>query len=333
MIVTERGSRAQVTIVRRDESPTSYDRESKVTDVGDWNMDPITAAAAAGGVYLVSKETVGRILGPTLDLYGEELRALNERYLERRQRNVGRIFAKAQQKLGDRINEEGSVHPKVLKEILDDGSYTEDELAADYFGGVLASSRSGIDRDDRGAAFAKMVSRLSTYQLRLHFLCYRFFKEIFDATPFQVANPDDRTDMRIYIPLEVYRRAMDHTKQEDVSSILSHAVFGLVRESLIEQHTRFGSRDYLMEEWKHAPGGGILLSASALGIELFHWAHSLGHIPVHRFLDPRVMFESDIEISSIEGVFSTTQFFHIEHDGRPKGAHCTFPSTWNDSNI
>jgi hypothetical protein len=41
--------------------------------------------------------------------------------------------------------------PKVIKAILDDGSFCDDELTASYFGGVLASSKTEVGCDDRGA--------------------------------------------------------------------------------------------------------------------------------------------------------------------------------------
>jgi hypothetical protein len=68
-----------------------------------------------------------------------------------------------------------------LKEILENGAWCEEELQVEYFGGVLASSRTGISRDDRGAYFTSLISRLSTYQLRSHYIFYHLFKKIFDG--------------------------------------------------------------------------------------------------------------------------------------------------------
>jgi hypothetical protein len=258
-------------------------------------MDPVGTVIAAGA-YAASK-----VLGPTYDHYGKELKEL----IARRQTNVGRIFLKAEKMLGDRINEDGAVHPKVLKEILDDGSYAEDELAADYFGGVLASSRTGVARDDRGASFAKMVGRLSVYQLRCHYIIYRAIKEQFDGREFTPSLPRHRKNMAIYISFPPLINAMELGGDEPFNPILSHVLFGMSRESLIEDTSQYGTEASLKEEWPDAPNAGALFTPSALGIELFMWAHGLGHVEISDYLNPDVSFESDIELPAITGVLPT----------------------------
>jgi hypothetical protein len=53
----------------------------------------------------------------------------------------------------------GRVPPKVLRDVLYHGYVREDELSAQYFGGVLASSLSGINRDDRGSSLIQFSTR------------------------------------------------------------------------------------------------------------------------------------------------------------------------------
>ena len=135
-------------------------------------MDPSTGTGLAVlGAAIGSKELVIKLLGPTADYIGTGLQA----WTERRVNNVGRIFDIAVQRLGDKLNTEGRVHPKVLKEILSEGSFCDDQLAAEYFGGLLASSRTGISRDDRGAYFVSLVANLSTYQVRAHYFFLQCF--------------------------------------------------------------------------------------------------------------------------------------------------------------
>lgn len=108
--------------------------------------DPITAVGAGAIAAYLGKDGLAKLLGPTADYLGGELQA----YTQRRMENVGRIFSRAESKLGDKLERPGQVPPKVLKTIINDGSYADDELAVEYFGGVLASSRTEIGRDDRG---------------------------------------------------------------------------------------------------------------------------------------------------------------------------------------
>ena len=139
-------------------------------------VDPGTGLTVLGGA-LGSKDLVLRVLGPTAEYLGAGLADWTKRSVE----NTGRIFQKAVEKLGTRINEPGGVPPKVLKGILENAPFCDDELAAEYFGGVLAASRSGIERDDRGAAFLALVDRLSAYQLRSHFLFYEMIRVLYEG--------------------------------------------------------------------------------------------------------------------------------------------------------
>lgn len=251
--------------------------------------DSIIKTVAA---YKVGKGTVGRLLGPTIDLYAEELKQLNERILSRRRENVDRVLEKAAGKLGDRINDPGSVHPKVFKEVFDDGSYAEDELVADYYGGVLASSRSGISRDDRGAAFAKLVSRLSVYQLRTHFLCYRSLKAgigrgIMDSINVPL-NTEFRRSTSVCIPLDDYLVGMDFSPGENID-VVDHALSGLEFEGLIDplNYIKTG-----LEE-------SLVIAPTNRGVELFLWAHGSGHLSVADFMSSSTEIEWDDYMPSI----------------------------------
>jgi hypothetical protein len=268
-------------------------------------VDPITAIAVASGAVGASavaatKDVVVKILGPTADYLGDELL----QWTQQRHRNVGRIVQNAEEKLGDKINEDGKVPPKVLKEILDDGSFAEDDLAVEYFGGVLASSRSGIARDDRGAAFAKLVAQLTSYQLRGHYCFYTFLKSIHNGSQRSVLESSVRRDLRIFIPFDAYYSAMDFVPEEDWTQILPHTMFGLGELGLIDGTWRFGNAEDIRRDWHRATSGGIIVGPSPLGTELFLWAHGLGNTPVFRFLDKETVLESDIAIAIDPGITS-----------------------------
>ena len=102
-------------------------------------IDPGTGltilGSAIGGAKVVEK-----ILGPTSEYIGEQIKE----WTVKKVTNTANIFKNAEKKLGDKINENGKVPPKILKSILEDGAWCEEELQVEYFGGVLASSRTGI---------------------------------------------------------------------------------------------------------------------------------------------------------------------------------------------
>ena len=253
-------------------------------------MDIVTAAVAAGG-YLGLKDLVPRILGPTADYIGGELKS----YTEKGTNNLRRIFANAGEKLGKNLETDGEVPAKVLKNILNEGYYCEDKLTGDYFGGVLASSRSGISRDDRGAVFAALIGRLSSYQIRSHHILYMTAKLVHDGKDVNVMDRGKREkSLKTYISFDEFAPAMDIEKtEEDPNVIIGHVFNGLSREGLIEDSFSYGSGDFLKKY--HGVGvlqPGIVYTPSALGIELHLWAYGKGQKSLSTFLNTNTLFSA-----------------------------------------
>lgn len=235
-------------------------------------VEPVTTVGMGAIAAYLGKDGLQKLLGPTADYMGQGLRDFAQKRIE----NIGRIFSKATNKLGDRIETQGEVPPRVLKAILDEGSFCDDELASEYFGGVLASSRTENGRDDRGARTAKVIESLSTYQLRSHYLIYSTIKNIFASRGLSF-NMNDRPKMKMFMPFSGYIPAMDFNTSEEpqISQIISHAFFGLHSENLIENAWRFGQKEHLVDIFSEASEGGIICQPSALGAELF--LNAFGH--------------------------------------------------------
>jgi hypothetical protein len=241
-------------------------------------MEPGTGLAilgsALGGAKLLEK-----MLGPTAEYIGGGIR----NWTERRVSNVSTIFTKAKEKLGDRIDEPGGIPPRVLKGVLDEGSFCDDPLTAEYFGGVLASSRSQVTRDDRGASWSALVARLSVYQVRSHFLVYRAIYDRFTGQNFQF-NMDDRGSLSVLLPFSSYYRSMEFNTDEMnlIVTLVNHSFFGLSKEDLIESFI-YGNGQALKKamggDLNPPENGGIWVTPSALGVELFLWAHGQGNQP------------------------------------------------------
>jgi hypothetical protein len=254
------------------------------------------------GTALGSKNVVERILGPTADYLGGQMLAWTERSV----RNVGRVFESARRKLGDKLEAPGAVPPRVLKGVLQEGPFCDDELAAEYFGGVLASSRSQIGRDDRGATFTALVGRLSTYQIRTHFLFYSLIRILYGGSSENIAMPEGRNRLQTFVPITGYFTAMEFRKGEDAWGILSHVMFGLSREALIEDNFLFGGPEALRSRFAGAGLPGILFLPSGLGVELFLWAHGRGDLRVPDILNPAVQLTPNAQVEIPSGVRSTS---------------------------
>jgi hypothetical protein len=255
-------------------------------------VDPGTGLTVLG-TALGSKDLVVKILGPTAEYLGAGM----GNWTEHGVRNLGRVFEKATKKLGDQIDRPGAVPPKVLKRILEDAPFCDDELGAEYFGGVLASSRSDVGRDDRGAAFSALVGRLSTYQIRSHFFLYKMVRGLYEGLTENLGMVEGRQRLKTFVPMSSYSVAMEFDNKENLVTILNHVMFGLSRESLIVGEFLFGKPEHLKSRYDGVDVPGILFSPSALGVELFLWAHGRGNLNVHQFLNPTILFNSDVEIT------------------------------------
>lgn len=238
--------------------------------------EPITTVGIGALAAYLGKDGLQKLLGPTADYLGQTLKEIAEKRVE----NIGKIFKNAEEKLGDRIDEPGDVPPRVLKTILDEGSYCDDLVAVEYFGGVLASSRSGQSRDDRGARIAKSVDALSVYQIRSHYLIYSTVRHLFKGTGLSL-NHHDRPKMQIHFSINSYVTAMgmDQSEADQLSEIVQHVFFGLHADGLIEGMWQMGPKESLASTFPSVPDAGIICQPSALGAELFLWAFGYSNKP------------------------------------------------------
>lgn len=243
-------------------------------------MEPVTGLAILGGA-VGSTKVIEKLLGPTADYIGGEVRDYTEKGLN----NLRRVFSHAESNLGEKIEEPGQVPPKVLKGILEEGYFAEDQLSAQYFGGVLASSRTGILRDDRGTSFVQLVGRLSTYQVRSHFLFYTLLKHLCSGRPENLGMLEECQKFKILVPSQLYIVAMDFQTDEDPKVLITHTMNGLVREALIDEDWTTGSAEHINQCTKlKVDVSGVVFCPSAVGLELYLWAHGVSSVAINDFL-------------------------------------------------
>lgn len=257
-------------------------------------IDPGTGltllGSAIGGAKVIEK-----ILGPTSDYIGDQLKEWTQKKVE----NTSKIFQNAERKLGDRIDSEGSVPPKVLKGILEEGAWCEDELQIEYFGGVLASARSGLPRDDRGAYFTSLISRLTSYQIRTHYLFYKTLKLHYNNKMINVAHIDDRQAINILMPYSTYQSGMDFTDEElnSSSELVAHSLWGLCKEDLISNTFCYGQLNYIQSKFPTAKEGGIIFSPTVLGVQLSLWAYGQGQSSHNSFFKSETVLVDSLQIA------------------------------------
>lgn len=131
-------------------------------------MSDLSNIVISVGGAIVSKDLVSKLLGPTASYLGDGLLGATKKMSE----NLTRIVKIAVEKTGPRIDDPGATNARVFKNVFDEGRVIDDIFAAEYFGGILASSRSEDGSDDSGLPLLSLIKSLSTIQLRLHFTLY-----------------------------------------------------------------------------------------------------------------------------------------------------------------
>lgn len=251
-------------------------------------VDPETAILVSN----ILKPLAKKLFGPTADYLGDGLKKLTEKRLK----NINLIVKNATDKSGSNLDEDGLIPPKVLKGIIGDGSYSENFIEVEYLGGVLASSRSNMNRDDRGNTFISVINSLSSYDLRAHYIFYHAFKNVYNDSGIVLASGAVRKVSECIIPQDVFFVAMDYTDDEDQDLINTSIMTNLARTGLINDNYKHGRLNLDQSIIPNVPSHGMLFSATLFGIELFMRVYNKINVQVSKFLDDEVSFDIDSQI-------------------------------------
>jgi hypothetical protein len=264
--------------------------------------EPITTVGLGALAAYLGKDGIQKLLGPTADYLGQGLRDFTQKRIE----TIGKIFTVAEERLGSKIDTPGEVPPKVLKAVVDEGSFSNSDLSVEYLGGILASSRTEQGRDDRGARIAKIVDSLSNYQLRCHYLVYSTIRILFAGKGLSM-RLDDRPKLQIFMPYPGFFAAMDFSQAEmaQIASLLSHIFFGLHGDNLLEGTWRYGDKENIAKVFAAAQEGGIVCQPSALGTEIFLWAFGQADKDLDYILSPEFNPTVSSLSSGIHGACAT----------------------------
>ncbi|QFG08096.1 hypothetical protein SEA_PCORAL7_35 [Gordonia phage PCoral7] len=255
------------------------------------DVDPVSAsiaavAGAAGKALSSSDEDSGgesegtkwlaRILGPAADELAEGLR----RWTSYRVGNTRRIADAASRKVGERA---GKLPERVLYQVLDDGSLVDDELGAEYFGGLLAASVTPEGRDDRAVAWTKLLTQMSSIEIRAHYLLYQQWWILLAD---ERSGPVDLSPLgdsaTLYVDTSELCARLGEVTGDDGDgpdmTLITHAISALARHELIASMSYgWGSRESFGEQsWKAVDlpfDHGVSVVPSLAGIELWGYAH------------------------------------------------------------
>ncbi len=188
---------------------------------------------------------------------------------------------------------------RIGMKLLSDGSFSDDQYVIEYLGGILASSRSAQDRDDRGIVWSSLVSTMSSYAVMVHYIVYH---EITRLLRHSTVNPKIEKDLwergQVWMPWDLLCEALDFTDDEDSDGALSHSLIQLSRNGLVQVGWASGEPAGVRQFYPNLPverlerhGVLLALAPAIAGLELYLWAHGLGKEPVDLSFRTEFAFE------------------------------------------
>lgn len=111
-----------------------------------------------------------KVLGATLDNIGNDVANL---YAQGRDK----IIEKASKKIKN-LDDGQQVNLRIARDVFYNGSFSDDEICAEYFGGILASSRSEDGTDDSKMFYLDTIKSLSSIELKIHYIIYYTFHKM-----------------------------------------------------------------------------------------------------------------------------------------------------------
>lgn len=269
------------------------DREKK-----DAMPDPLTAATIAKAIAIVNQEEQGaeaqaaatglamRMFGPFADEIGEALR----RWANYRFRNVGRVIAKTVEKSS--ALDRGIVNPRVARILLEEGSYCDDELMAEYLGGVLAASRTPSGRDDRAVTWSGLITSMSSLQVRAHFLIYReWAARLHGTTDLNLGTDPGQISATTDFEFWEFASALVSDSDVRATEAVLHSVLGLIRIGLLGDTYAIGDREGLSVLDPEPRFAEVLRARpTPVGLEMYGWAQGLPGLTSQAFLSKAEVF-------------------------------------------
>lgn len=194
-------------------------------DLGTAGDFGLTGAGALGLIWVV---------GPSIKALGKNL----GQWTDYQTANLLRLSGKVRERIGDAAPDDGdSIHPRIVKEVLESASWIDDDLHQEYLAGLLVSSRSPGGRDDSGAYLTRLVAGLSAAQIRIHYAMYSAYlntRDVTDTGPPRFTHVEELTQMVVMATTEsMILVASGGAAERSKGAALYGATSGLQREGLI----------------------------------------------------------------------------------------------------
>jgi hypothetical protein len=123
------------------------------------SINTLTKGAVDGAAAFL-----GRICLPAAEEFGLLLR---DKISHWRARNVVKLAAMAEEKLGPQASGERHAHPRLMFQALENGSWADTQEVQEMWAGLIASSCTEDGKDESNLMFINLLSQLTTSQVKI----------------------------------------------------------------------------------------------------------------------------------------------------------------------
>jgi hypothetical protein len=197
------------------------------------------------------------LLGPALDEIGGDLQAL---YKVGREKIVSAAIRKTNTEDGYRAN------LRVARDVFWNGSFTDESICAEYFGGILASSRSVDGKDDRGIYYTDIIKSLSSQQLLFHYVIYFSLNKLWLEMPAE----KERPNVGMGTELQNCTVWFATRELEALGVDVEKDLIALANKGLIDGN--YEAKSHKLEDGRELPY--TKMKPSTLGVQLYAVAHN-----------------------------------------------------------
>ena len=208
-------------------------------------------------VALPGEWVLKKVFGPTLSQLGNDLGGL---YAKGRDK----IIAAAIRKIED--EDQKAPNLRVARDVLWNGAFSDDDICAEYFGGILASSRTIDGKDESSIQFVSVIKSLPPQQLRFHYLIYRALNEMLrrDHRSINVAQGTEINNSPIWMATRELMEAHAIEANSDSNALWRH---GLLHQYKVDRVSS-GSQVLFY----------TMVRPTSFGVMLYAAAHNKWHL-------------------------------------------------------
>ena len=159
----------------------------------------------------------------------------------------------------------GVANNRVMIEALRSGSFVDSDIGVEYFGGILASTKSVDGKDDSSIYYLDIIKSMSSRQLYLHYAIYRSLNKFLISD-----NSKENLNVALNTELNTIKFYISSVELTSIGLKLDIDLEALYRKGLLHEY-KYDT--HIIDQVRGLPY--IMITPTTLGIQLFCIANNM----------------------------------------------------------